>query len=369
MPKIKTLKKNKHFRTVFFYKKKNPFAFEKNGPSEFLYGLNYLQKKIPVLSLFSNEYQLKYLPLKLIEKFLAKKALTGIHFQAFLNNKNKISENDLIFAVNDGLSFGLLFYKLINKLDNRIIVLIQGIHDRYKYFKNSKILINFYQKLLEKADLILTLSEYEKKILTRFLKINPQKIKVFYFGVDLKYWDKNKVREKKLKKEFVLTLGNDMHRDYSLLINHYHLNIPLKFITKTLTPDQLKNLKGKNFQYHLSVSNQELRQLYYRAKFIIVPLKNTLATSGLSVTLQAMAMEKPVLLAEAPALKELFKNYHHVLYYKMNDSKSFKQKLKELNQNKHLRNKLSKNGRELIEKQFNTNYMGKNLRQIIKSFY
>lgn len=360
------LKKTKKQRTILFFKKKNPFSFEKQGPKEFLYGLNYIQKKIPSLAFFSDSYRLSHLPFHLLEKIIVKQTKLGVYFQAFLNNKNRLRKSDLLFAINDGLSFGLLFFKSINRLDNKIIVLIQGLHDRHKYFKNNKYLVSFYKNLLIEAEIVLTLSQYERNLLIKLFKVNPKKVKVFYFGVDLNYWSKNKTVTKTKQKDFVLTLGNDMHRDYQLLLNHYSLNIPLKFITKILKEEQLnqvkKNLRFENYQ---RVSNQKLRQFYAQAKFIIVPLKNTLATSGLSVTLQAMAMGKPVLLAEAPALKELFKDRYHVLYYKMGCPKSFKQKITELNNNQELRNRLGKNSKELVKKRFNAKNMGKNLLKLI----
>lgn len=371
-----SLDKSKNPRILFFYKKKNPFSFEKKGPKEFLYGLDYVQKYRSALSFFSDDYRLIHLPFYLLEKIIVKQAKLGIYFQTFLNNKDKLRKNDLLFTINDGLSFGLLFFKLINKLDNKIIVLIQGLHDRYKYFKKNKPLITFYKQLLDQAEIILTLSKYEKELLTKLFALNPEKVKVFYFGADLNYWNKNEIKKKILrhpkssltKKELVLTLGNDMHRDYQLLLDHYNLKIPLKLVTKTLTNSQQKQVQNNHFlENYQNISNQKLRQLYSQAKFVIVPLKDTFATSGLSVTLQTMAMGKPVLLAKAPALEELFKDYQNVSFYKMNNPRSFKQKLNELNTNQKLQKKLSIQGRSLVENFFNSQLMGKRFLSLLNS--
>jgi len=306
---------------------------------------------------------------KLLGKIVAKQAKLGIYFQAYLNNKTKINNKALLFAVNDGVSFGLLFFKLINKLDNKILVIIQGLHDRYKYFKWNKPLICFYKKLLNRANCILALSLYEKKLLIKFFHLNPNKVKVFYFGADVNYWNKNKVKDKTRKEEFILTIGNDMHRDYDLLLNHYRLSVPLKFITRVLTRTQLKKIKNSPvFENYQQISNDKLRKLYHQAKFVIIPLKNTLATSGLSAVLQALSMEKPILLAKTPAIKELFEDYKHVLFYQPSKPASFKQKLDELNNNQKLRNNLAKNGRKIVEEKFNSRKMGKKALKIIKPF-
>lgn len=360
------MKKNKDPRVLFVFKKKNIFSFKKNGPNEFLYGLDYIKKFYPCTPLFANNYKDHFL-FKLLEKIIAYQTKLGIYFQVFLNNKNKIKKSDILFAINDGVSLGLLFFKLIGKLDNKIIVLIQGLHDRYRYFKWNKLLVFFYKKLLAKAEVILTLSSYEKNLLVKSLQINPNKIQVFYFGADLNYWQKNRVRKQK-KEEFVLTVGSDIHRDYDLLLNHYNLKIPLKFITKALGKKQLKQVKNMPiFENYQQISNEKLRTLYYQAKFVIIPLKTTYATSGLSTMVQSLAMEKPVLVAKAPALQELFTNYQHVLYYDINSPRSFQQKLKELNENRQLRNKLAKNGKAIVNTKYNSYNMGKGILKLFQS--
>ena len=356
-------------RVVFCFKKKNIFSFEKNGPGEFKYGLDYIQKSLPVSSLFSGRYHLAYLFFRALEKIITKKALCGIYFQFYLNNKKKIKKNDLLFAINDGVSLGLLFFKLLRKFDNEITVIIQGLHDRYKYFKNNKLLVNFYKRLLGRAEMILTLSKYERGLLVKSFELEPQKVKVFYFGTDINYWSKTRVGAKDKAGDFVLTVGSDMHRDYNLLLNHYRLKMPLKFVTRILTKRQLNKVEESDcFETDKNISNEKLRNLYFQSRFVVVPLKNTLATSGLSTVLQALAMEKPVLLAKTPAIQELFEDYKHVLYYEEKNPTSFKEKLDELNGDKRLRERLAKNGRKLVEEKFNSENMGKQVLRMMKSF-
>lgn len=350
---------------IFSFKHKNIFSFKKNGPTEFLYGLDYLKPRLSTRIIFANSYLYKHLFFKIVEKIIAYLSQTGIHFQIFLNNQNKINKNDLLFGVEDGVSFGLLFFKLLNTLNNKTVVLIQGLHDRYQrspLFQCNRPLVYFYHALLNKADYILALSDYEKELLIRTFNINRGKVKVFYFGVDLNYWNKNKISKQKKNQEFVLTIGNDMHRDYNLLINNYSLKIPLKLITSKLSALQLNQLKKSPlFEQYQGLSNEKLRLLYHQAKFVIIPLQPTYATSGLSTILQTLAMEKPVLVANAPALRELFTDYQHVLYYETGNYQSFQRKLKEINDNQKLRNQLAKNGRKLVEEKFNSQNMGKNM--------
>lgn len=363
---------NKKPHIIYCFKKKYSIIYQENGPKEFFYGFDYVKNHLPSLSISSNNYPKNH-PLKIVEEILAQLSKVGCHFQIYLNNKElfKSNPNSVIFSVEDGTSFGVLFFKLIGLLNNKTIVLIQGLHDRYqnyKFFRWNKPLVYFYGKLLDKADIILTLSKYEKDLLVKSFNLNSEKVKVLNFGADLNYWNKKEASSQNTSEEFALTIGNDMHRDYDLLINHYNLKIPLKFVTKRLNINQQKRINNCNiFEYYQEVSNDRLRQLYGQAKFVIIPLKTTYATSGLSTIVQALAMEKPVLVADAPSLKELFQNNFHLLYYQTNNPISFKQKLHELSHNKALRSKLAKNGRKIVEEKYNAQNMGKNILSFVQS--
>jgi glycosyltransferase involved in cell wall biosynthesis len=293
----------------------------------------------------------------------------GIYFQAYLNNKQFIKDGDILFCVQDGTSLGILFFKLIGAINNKTIIMIQGLHDRFAHFKRNKFLIYLFHNLLLKANLILTLSEYERNLLIKQFNLNKEKVKVFYFGVDTSYWKpQTTLPLKEPSKEFILSVGNDMHRDYDLLLNHYNLKIPLKLITRILSQRQLKKVASNTFlENYQQIDNQKLLNLYRQTKFAIIPLSTTYATSGLSTALQFMAMKKAVLIADAPALRELFQDYYHVLYYQTGNPISFTNKLQELNSNSKLREKLGENGRSLVIQKFNSKNMGKNISLAVKS--
>ncbi len=354
-------------RLLFIFKKKNIFSFTKNGPDEFMYGLNHLNKEFVGKSLFAGEHH--NIIFFLLEKLIVSQTKLGIYFQAYLNNKSNIKPGDILICVQDGSSMGMLFFKLIGILNNQTVVIVQGLHDRFMHFNNNRLLKYFFNKLLLKANLILTLSEYEKSLLIEQFNLNKEKVKTLYFGVDTNYWQSQLNHSTKLTtEEFIISVGNDMHRDYDLILNHYNLKIPLKLITRILNAKQLKKLAGQPLiENYRQISNDELFTLYRQAKFAVIPLSTTYATSGLSATLQLMAMNKAVLLADAPALKELFQDYQHVLYYQTGNSNSFTKKLRELNNNRQLREKLGRNGRLLVTQKFNSRNMGKNLSTTIKS--
>ena len=76
--------------------------------------------------------------------------------------------------------------------------------------KPNKLKVIFYKYLFKKVKL-LTISKTENKYLKSYLKNID--IKYIPFGVDASFW----VPQKKLKSEkYVLAIGNDLARDWSL---------------------------------------------------------------------------------------------------------------------------------------------------------
>jgi len=343
-------------RVCFIFKQKNIFSFKENGPREFFYGAHSLGKNKNNKILFAGSYNKKHLFWRLLEILISRKTKLGIYFQAYLNNKEKIYPKDVLVGMMDGVGLGLLFFKWFKKIDNKIIFIAQGLHDRYQYFEKSKLLIWFYKQLLNKAELILTFSKYEKNLLISLFNLSKNKVKVFYFGTDTDYWN-SRIIEGRKEKNYVLTVGNDMHRDYQLLLDNYDLEIPLKLVTKII--------KKSKYKIYRNISNEKLRKLYAESKFVVVPLKKSESTSGMSVTLQAMAMGKPVLLAEIPAMKELFRDQEEVLYYEAGNGNDLRNKLKELDENEKMRQRLISNSKKLAKGKFNVQKMRQRLEKII----
>ena len=117
------------------------------------------------------------------------------------------------------------------------------------------------------------------------------------------------------------------------------------------------------------ISNQKLRKLYHEAYIIVIPIKNVFQPSGQSVTLQALACGKPVILPYFKGLwdKEVFKERNNCLFYIPEDKFDLASKINDLMANTDLFEKLMVNGRKTALKFFSLNRMNKNLETIIFS--
>lgn len=116
------------------------------------------------------------------------------------------------------------------------------------------------------------------------------------FGADSNFWQP----APKSSEAFVLALGNDVHRDYDLLIKAWEPAFP----TLLLLSGRNLDVTGKNNIRLLhgdwrkqAFPDKHIRQLYQQASFVIVPQKHAIYTAGQSVSVQAMACGKAVIIS------------------------------------------------------------------------
>ncbi len=165
--------------------------------------------------------------------------------------------------------------------------------------------LKFAQK---RIDRIVLWSQTQRDLLVEFFNIAPSRIVVIPYFVDQKFWrpslNNGNVNE---DVEGICSVG-DSRRDYATLIEAIRgLSIPCHIATRvqfsgrnagdwgatghslartTSLPD---NIVVK------AASLQELRALYARSRFVVVPLFPSFRDNGITILTQAMAMGKAVI--------------------------------------------------------------------------
>ena len=121
---------------------------------------------------------------------------------------------------------------------------------------------------MNRAELIYVLSEISKQKLVEQFKLNKNKVVVFRFGVDYQYWSKNNLTKLKLNlpKDFILTVGNDMNRDFEIF-NKIKTRVPIVLVSQK----KFKNLKNTIILHN--ISNTELKYLYHKSLFVVITIK------------------------------------------------------------------------------------------------
>ncbi|MBU0596534.1 glycosyltransferase family 4 protein [Patescibacteria group bacterium] len=334
-----------------------------SGPTEFLWGMNFLDKE---------KFEIRWVNAPRTEKRTGIRKLTwflefpfgkfikiGLPIEIPYLFKKEIEWADEIICVNDPISLGILFSRFFGKFKKKkIYCIIMSLQERIKYFNWFKPAVWFVSKLLNKADSLIILSDFVRGDFVYDYKIIREKVKTMYFGIDINFWK----HDPEVKSEdFILSIGNDMNRDFQTLVRALPENIKLKIITKKNV-----DIKDKSIEILSGISDEDLRELYNKSLFVVVPsikLKNE--SSGLSSALQGMACGRPVILSDAPPMRELFIDNEDCLFYEPENDKDLANKMKSLLENEALREKIAKSGYKKTVENYTCKNMGKRLEYIL----
>ncbi len=127
------------------------------------------------------------------------------------------------------------------------------------------------------------------------------RVHVVPFGVDAGFWRPGDVPQPR----GVVAIGNDGHRDWETLVAAApSIPAPIRILTRHSPPATLPpNVTWERADWYTQVlSDEEVRDLYRQAAVVVVPTKDVPQPSGQSVTLQAMACARPVVLSRTRGL-------------------------------------------------------------------
>jgi glycosyltransferase involved in cell wall biosynthesis len=205
---------------------------------------------------------------------------------------------DIVIGTESGIAFALAATRLRKKWSGTLI----GIHCGFLHHYQSN--LNIYLTSLLFARMYSCLfGEGEKPIIQKKYKVPNESIEVIPFGVDTKFWRPDDRPDD--KHHYILAMGNDFQRDYHLLIEAARLiNIRIKIVTERELPiDIPSNVEVIRGSYrNQGLSDFQLRDLYRKALFTVIPLKLSFQPSGQSVALQSMACGTPVLITKTEGL-------------------------------------------------------------------
>jgi glycosyltransferase involved in cell wall biosynthesis len=220
--------------------------------------------------------------------------LDGSFLQATGNLLNQLNDCDVVVGTTGGHAFALAVWRSLGRLRAPIVAIQAGL-------LNHK--INFLRRrstafsLRRMESMLFGDSELEPMYKT-FTGIRGR-MHVNQFGVDTSFWTPGPAPES----GYILAVGNDGRRDYPTLIEAARL-LPWQviLITTCELPSLPSNVEHIHGGYAGGVSDTKLRDLYRGASCVVVPLKQTFQPSGQSVTLQAMACGRPVVLTETQGI-------------------------------------------------------------------
>ena len=302
-----------------------------SGPDDFLWGMNHISPGRFDVSSINAPREGRRRGIRLLtwpfETIFARATRIGLPFEIYLLFSKEIKRADEIVCTNDQIALGILFWRLFGFLKKpRIHCVVMSLPERVKFFGNKEWARKAVSILLGKADTILTLSDLVHSDIRDLFGVLPSRISTVGFGVDTEYWAPLPTL-KSAPGSYVISIGNDMNRDYETLMQAVPSNIETIIVTSKKIAATRENVTVISDW----ISNDDVRELYQNARITVIPsVAADREFSGLSTSLQSMANGTPLLVANLPALVDLFSASSIAVFYEAEDSQDLRKKILEL---------------------------------------
>ena len=152
-------------------------------------------------------------------------------------------------------------------------------------------------RVLDRLDHVFFFSPADRQKTLRDYDLDESKASLLEFGIDTEFWSPG-APAGDLPRPEILSIGSDPNRDYETLLA---ADLPARLTVLTRLPVVLpvgadvELLRGDI--YHAKLDDAGLRNLYRAAKVVVVPVHDVWQPSGQSVTMQAMACGRPVVVS------------------------------------------------------------------------
>jgi len=135
--------------------------------------------------------------------------------------------------------------------------------------------------------------------------------------------------------------------------------------------DLSRELKTKNINFIDFMPQQELAKHMAQADVCLGFFGDTPKAKrcGAFKVTEALAMKKPLLTADTPAMREFLKNRKSCLFCLGADAEDLAEKILELKNNPALREKIAENGYKIYQEKLTPQALGKELKNILDELY
>jgi glycosyltransferase involved in cell wall biosynthesis len=264
-----------------------------------------------------------------------------------------MNQYDLILSHKEKVGLPLAFLMKILKINKPHIIIISRITSVDE--KKSRQKIWFLNKTKDSISKFIIWSSMQRKVAIERLGIAPEKMILVKRGTDQKFW-----KPQNRQTDMICSVGMEA-RDYPTLVEALRpLNIPCHIASGIArgeifnTVKKLRNIK--NLPDFITVGKKkpaDLRDLYARSRFVVVPLLPTDSDNGLTSILESMAMGKAVICSRVEGQIDVIQEGVTGIFVPQGDVEAMRQAILDLWNDPERCNKMGLAARKYIEKVHN----------------
>lgn len=210
----------------------------------------------------------------------------------------------------------------------------------------------FLKRIHDHAAKIITWSSNQYRVATEKLEIPQDHIRLIKRGIDQEFWRPMEANGT----DTICSAGMEM-RDYPTLIKAIQpLDIPCHIAAGKARGQLFESVKKlysmDDLPSHITVGRKsptELRRLYARSRFVVIPLLPTDTDNGLTVILEAMAMGKPVICSNVEGQIDVIRDGITGIYVPQGDPDALREVIRDLWNDPERAERMGRSARRYIE--------------------
>ena len=224
----------------------------------------------------------------------------GGDFATVLASLRSANRADVVFSTVDTVGIPLMLLKRAGRLRPPLVYVAIGLPERLAQLRSRR-MRRLYASALETCDVVLAYSEKEAEDIRRWVVGQGGAVRAEFvpFGVDAGAFAPDGVA----RTNVVVSVGTDPHRDFDLLVR-VATRMPDVAFRIVTSADHARALHSRpdNVALESDLPFDEMRRRLAEARLVALPVRENTYSGATTVLLQAMALEKPVVVTRTSAI-------------------------------------------------------------------
>lgn len=271
-------------------------------------------------------------------------------------------------------------HKIVFAMSERVGIPLAGMHSLLKpkhkliamftcWSKRQELALKTF-KLFSGIDKIIVKCQSLKNHFIN-LGVPEEKINVILFGIDHQFF--SPLPDIEPKQNFALSIGEIRSRDYPTLLKASD-GLPMELLIAAsgswYAREKKKGIQADvptNTTISGGFSRAELKQLYAKSSFIVLPIYESVYSAGATAVLEAMCMARAVIVTRSPGILDYVIDGETGILVDPGDIKGMRQAMNFLLTNPQEAKRLGKNARQRIDDELNLDNYVQQITQLLEN--